>query len=378
MIKILAPLRFIGLGLLLFFVYMFTPLQLNPFHDFSVVYLTNKAFLNGIPIYSYLQQVEFIKAITPPGFEFHPFPYPPWFSLITLFLGKLDMYIAAKVWSFINLIMAFAAIWFLTDGWSRNKRVVAIVLAVLFTPFLGLFSVGQFTGPIVLGSAIIIYANKKKVLPLFILGMFFLTFKPHLGGPIFLAMMIWIFAYKDEFGKKAMLFFIPIMGVVSAIGFIMDPNWIVNYPRSLMQYSSLPGVDVCNKCASLLAKIILLPWANISKPLAYGVAFVLILLEIIVLLKYVPSVFAKIDGAISVSIFAALLFLPYTMLYDYTLLFIPWIFVWAKNKFFAIFPLFSYLIISQDENGGFVLPLLCLLLFGFYIASYMPQRPHVV
>jgi hypothetical protein len=343
-----------------------------------VVYLTNKAFLYGIPIYSYPQQVEFIKALTPPGFEFHPFPYPPWFSLITLFLGFLEIAIAAKVWSFLNLMMVITSIWYLTEVWLRTKRVVAIVLAVLFTPFLGLFFVGQFSGPIFLGSAMIIYAHKKRVLPLFLLGMFFLTFKPHLGGPIFLAMMIWIFAYKDEFGKKALLFFIPLMGVVSAIGFIMDPNWIANYPRSLMQYSSLPGVDVCNKCASLLAKIILLPWANISKPLAYGVAFVLILLEIIVLLKYVPSVFAKIDGAISVSIFAALLFLPYTMLYDYTLLFIPWIFVWAKNKFFAIFPLLSYLIISQDENGGFVLPLLCLLLFGFYIASYMPQRPHVV
>lgn len=367
-----------GLVLVLLVLYMVLPLSIDPYNDFSVVYFTNNAYLHGIPIYSYAEQLEYISGLTPSGFEFHPFPYPPWFSLSTLLLGMLDIFAAFKLWSFLSMAMILTSVWLLTVGWGKIQRLSAMVLSAFFLPSIGLVLIGQFSGPILFGASLLVFTQKKQSLPLRLLGMFLLTFKPHLGSPILLGWLIWVFLHKDQFGWRSLSWFIGLMTATVGISFLIDKYWFTSYLQSLAQFSALPGVLDCHQCSSLYARIIQLPGVQIPKDINIVLSAVLLAGTVFSMARRNPRVIESMDGVVSSSILLSLLFLPYLLQYDYILLLVPWVMVFRNHSKVGFMPPLSFLALLPGGNGAFVLPVLCLLVFGLYLLDYNPRSTNAV
>jgi hypothetical protein len=158
---------------------------------------------------------------------------------------------AATLWFELNLVMLFLSVWLLTDGWKGRPRLIAVLLALFFIPVLGALSVGQYDLPVLLGVSLLVYSIRKENVPLTVLGLVLLTFKPHIGALALLAILAWLFGYKKSFGQKVMLPLIGVGNVLFITGFIADPAWVVSYPRMLMSYQDEGNVSACSECASL-------------------------------------------------------------------------------------------------------------------------------
>ena len=107
---------------------LYIPNSLPVGSDFSAIYFTDLALVNDIPIYD-IPKMELL-ALQASGnprenFFMPRFPYPPWYSLSTFYLGWLHIQAAATLWFEINLVMLFLSVWFLTDGWSGRLRLIA-------------------------------------------------------------------------------------------------------------------------------------------------------------------------------------------------------------------------------------------------------------
>src|ERR1700690_2254161 len=169
-------------SLLFLFVFVLLPLPLPAYLDFQVIYHADLGLLHGIPIYDHAGQVNMIAgfANVPPDQVFVlPFPYPPWYALATLWLALLPVGLAVRLWFGLNLLMLFASIWLMTDGWTGSKRLVSFLPPFLFLPVLGALFVGQYVFPVLLGAALWVYAADKERPILIALASALLTFKPH-------------------------------------------------------------------------------------------------------------------------------------------------------------------------------------------------------
>ncbi len=69
---------------------------------------------------------------------------------------------------------------------------IAFPLALFFLPVLGALSVGQYDFPVLLGTSLLIYSLRKENVALTVLGIVLLTFKPHVGALILLAVLGWL------------------------------------------------------------------------------------------------------------------------------------------------------------------------------------------
>src|SRR5689334_4316928 len=105
--------------ILIFGVALFVPTSLPVNSDFSALYNTDLAIVNRIPIYD-LPKVEVLaqqhSGIPAKNFFLARFPYPPWYTVSTFYLGWMSARAAATLWFEFNLTMLFLSIWFLTDG----------------------------------------------------------------------------------------------------------------------------------------------------------------------------------------------------------------------------------------------------------------------
>src|SRR5687767_12119000 len=186
---------------------LYVPNSLPVHSDFSAIYNTDLALVNGIPIYD-LAAVEAIavqhSGIPPEKFFLARFPYPPWYALSTFYLGLLPAKAAATLWFELNLVMLFFSIWFLTDGWSPRLRLITFPLALFFLPVLGALSVGQYDFPVLLGISMLIYSLQKENVVLTTFGAVLLTFKPHIGALILLSVLIYLILRGDNFGRRAL------------------------------------------------------------------------------------------------------------------------------------------------------------------------------
>src|SRR5688572_12670749 len=69
--------------------------------DFSAIYNTNLALVNGIPIYDQAAVRAFaqpLSGIPDESFFLSRFPYPPWYALSTFYLAYLSPSSAATLW----------------------------------------------------------------------------------------------------------------------------------------------------------------------------------------------------------------------------------------------------------------------------------------
>lgn len=352
---------------------LYLPNALPVNSDFSALYYTDLALVRRTPIYD-LEAVEEIalratKNAQPGKFFLARFPYPPWYALATFYLGLLPAQAAAALWFELNLAMLFLSVWLLTDGWSGRLRLIAFPAALMFLPTLGTLAVGQYDFPILLGTALTIYAARRKHAAFSALGIALLTFKPHLGALTILAALFWLIVQKNDFGRRTLRLTVLSSISLFAAGFIADPNWIVNYPAMLLTYGSEGNVSACSECVSLP---VYLSRALFDGSLARAAALAAILLLICLALFFIRrrTLAHSHETLFAATTLGALLVSPYLYNYDFTLLLIPFAILVRENnlpqRIFVAFcyalPTIAILAFGRSGGGALIVAALCVAL----------------
>jgi hypothetical protein len=311
------------------------PIPLAIDSDFQVLYYTNLGMLNGVDVYDQAGKIQMISEIkgVPLNMDFIPqFAYPPWFALSTFYLGWFSIQQAAVLWFEINLLMIFLSIWYLTENWSARSRLPAFPAAVLFLPVLGMLVVGQYDLPVLLGASMLIYAIRHRHVPLLTLSMAFLTFKPHIGGLILLAGLIYLLLNREHFGARVFIYIMAMGIFLFAVGFLADAAWPVNYFNSLVNYSGLKHITSCSECAS--ASIWLSKWSGGSSGLSQSslIALLLLIATISGLLMIRPFIWKSHNVFITAAVFVTIIASPYLYNYDYILLIVPFVVLLDQTK----------------------------------------------
>lgn len=331
--KLLAPLSFFLLAILLPVIALTIPSSLPANTDFSALYNTDLALVHRVPIYD-LQKVEALavqySGIPPEKFFLARFPYPPWYALSTFYVGFMPAQAAATLWFELNLVMLFLSVWFLTDGWSGRMRLAAFPLALFFFPVLGALAVGQYDFPVLLGASLLIYSLRRKNVALTILGMVLLTFKPHIGALILLSALAWLFYNGGDFRWRVMGPLIITVLALFAVSFLADPLWMISYPKMLLGYQSEGNVSSCSECASLpmwLSR----RFVDGSLSAAAWIAIVL-LCVLVIFFSIRRSLLRSHEPLLSAALLVTLIASPYLYNYDFLLLLVPFAVLFHKNN----------------------------------------------
>jgi hypothetical protein len=379
--NILFPLSIVLLIIILPAIALYIPTSLPAHSDFSAIYNTNLALVHRVPIYD-LEKVEALAVqyagIPPEKFFLARFPYPPWYALSTFFLGWMPAKAAATLWFELNLAMLFLSVWFLTDGWPGRWRLIAFPLSLFFLPVLGALSVGQYDFPVLLGTSLLIYSLRKENVPLTVLGIVLLTFKPHVGALILLSAAGWLIYDRREFGKRLMRPLSAAVVILFLTGFIPDPTWIVSYPRMLLNYQSEGNVSSCSECASL--PVTLSRWFfDGSLTTAVGIALVL-LLAFVVILYFFRSFLKTHELLLSTALLVTLVVSPYLYNYDFLLLLVPFA-VSVNNSSLLqkitvllcyLLPTFALLLYGRAGNISLIVVAIVMLVF-LYARTHAPH-----
>ena len=313
---------------------LYVPNSLPVHSDFSAIYNTDLALMNGIPIYD-LAAVEAIavkvSGIPADKFFLARFPYPPWYALSTFYLGLLPAKAAGTLWFELNLIMLFLSVWLLTDGWPPRWRLIAFPLALFFLPVLGALAVGQYDFPVLLGASLLIYSLRRENAALTTLGTVLLTFKPHIGALVLLSVLIYLFAGRSSFGRRAVRSILLAGVFLFMIGFVADPAWPVSYPKMLLNYQAEGNVTDCSECASL--PVWLSRWfldGSLAKAalIAGGLLIALAVLFFVKRNVWLQSS----ELLITCTVLVTLLVSPYLYNYDFILLLVPFAFLIKNGK----------------------------------------------
>jgi len=299
-----------------------------------VIYFANTALLQGAPLYDQPAQeaaIANLAGLPANEISLHPFPYPPWYALVTLPLVKLSIAIAARFWLELNLVMLLVSVWLLTGGWESRKRLSAFVGALVFMPVLGALYVGQYVFPVLLGLALLSFSLKKNKTALIALAAALLTFKPHLGGLALVALIVYLWIYRDSFGKRSLWLTIATGIFLFSIGFLADSAWPLNYLRSITGYGQIPGVQTCEICSSL--PVTVARWLGLpGMQSAFDIAGLLLLI-FLGLLIWKRSWWESPNFMVASVTLVTLLVSPYLLNYDFVLLLVPiLILAGAANK----------------------------------------------
>lgn len=303
---------------------LLAPLPIPYYQDFSVSYFSNRALLHGIPLYDYPAQLEWVRAQTGPAFEFHPYPYPPWYALLTLPVALLPIEAAARWWFLLNLTMIAAAVWLLTPRWSVLARWLGILAAVLFIPAFGLLIVGQYSAPVLLGMALFIWAARRQSPSGVAAALGLMTFKPHIGLFAALAAFAWLLFHPSAtFARRAIVITALLAMGLALSGLLADSHWPQTYLTSLMRYREIPGVQTCGLCASLSIALLRLLTGQASTGQAALLSLALGMGLFALLFWRFRTQGRNPDVLMSLAIVFTLLIDPYLLNYDYLLLLLP-------------------------------------------------------
>ena len=327
---------------------LYVPNSLPAHSDFSALYNTDLALVNGIPIYD-LEAVEAIavkaSGIPAENFFLARFPYPPWYALGTFFLGLLPAKAAATLWFELNLVMLLLSVWLITDGRSGHLRLIAFPLALFFLPVLGALSVGQYDFPVLLGTSLLIYSLREKNATLTTLGAILITFKPHIGALILLSALIYLIVNGSNFGRRALRSILIAGALLFIVGFVADPAWPITYPKMLLGYQGEGNVLSCSECTSL--PVWLSRWffdGSLSTATTIAVVLLVMLIGIFFTRRNVLLKSSELFLTTALSI--TLLSSPYLYNYDFLLLLVPFAILISmeSNLFQRSIIILSYLI----------------------------------
>lgn len=303
---------------------LLAPLPIPYYQDFSVMYFSGKALLIGIPLYDYAAQLQWVRALTRPNFEFHPYPYPPWYALMTLPLTLLPMAAAARMWFLLNLTMIGSAAWLLAPRWRPPLRLLAILAAVMFIPAFGLLIVGQYSAPVLLGAALFAWAAGRQSPWGLAAALGLMTFKPHIGLFLALAGLGWlVWRRQAAFARRAMALTALLAGFLAIFGLLADSRWPLAYLDSLLRYQAIPGVQSCGLCASLPVGLMRLVTGQANTGQAAFLSILLGLGLLGLLLGRFRQKPVEPPGLMSLAAVFTLLIDPYLLNYDYLLLLVP-------------------------------------------------------
>ena len=353
------------------------PLPIPPYLDFQVIYHADMGLLRGIPIYDHAGQVNMIAAlahVSPEQVYILPFPYPPWYALVTLPLALLPITIAARLWFGLNLLMLFASVRLLTDGWEPRKRLASFPVAFFFWPILGSMFVGQYNFPVLLGAALFAYSLQNQKVGLAAVAAALLTFKPHLGILVLLIGLVYLLFRRDEFSRRALFYILGAGVFLFLIGFLADHAWPLNYLHSLLAFQRDSSVSSCGLCASLPVALISIFGGQSNFVLAslIGLAILIILLLWLGLSRRI--VFRDASIAIAMAILVTLLSSPYLLNYDFILLILPFfllagrahtLFEWSVMIFAYLLPFIALDIWYRQGNFVLLISTFILLLLLF-------------
>jgi hypothetical protein len=356
--------------------------------DFSAMYNTDLALVNGVPIYD----LEAVRAFAQPrsgipdeSFFLARFPYPPWYALSTFYLGFLSPSSAATLWFEMNLIILFLSAWLLTDDWPGRTRLFALPAAFLFLPVLGALIVGQYDFPVLLGTSLLFFGLKREKIPVVVLGAVLVTFKPHIGGLIFLFLLIWLFLQGNEFGRRSLKYIALVLCGLILSGFLADSQWISRYAAMLLGYQSEGNVTSCSECISLPMLISRGVFDGSLRTAILLAGSLLLLLAIFYYLQ--RSVFMKSAVVfMTAGVFATVLVSPYFYNYDFILLLVPFAVIlgqiksWGVRIILGVCYLAPYLALGlYGRNGNAALIVITLILYLlFYLkikAIDVPAQP---
>ena len=358
------------IGLLYLTVFLLLPDGIFSFHqDFSVLYYTTLALKHGIAVYDHSQQITFLQNITPAGFQFHPFPYPPWFALAAFPLSFAPAAFAAKLWAAANFAMLTASGWLLSAGFRSWLRKAAVAALVLFAPSLGLLIVGQFSAPVLLGVALLAHSLPRKNIPASVAGLLLLSFKPHLGLIGGLAILPWLNTQRS-FAWQLAKAFGGTMLVTGLASLLADPHWPLAYFASLRQYSLLPGVAGCEHCASLSA---LAGRAWFSNDWLYPTGVGAFVIAMAIAWWQKPGLFLQPLMALAASYCIGLAFLPYIQRYDLILIAPAWFGVAGKKPAWLLLAPASYLILVSTPAMQVTLAILPVMVGLVYLLGYIDR-----
>ena len=168
-----------------------------------------------------------------------------------------------------------------------------------------------------------IYAIRHQRLALTSIGAALLTFKPHVGIPIFLAVLIYFFYLRDLFSRRALAWIFSGVALLCVIGLIADPLWLIDYPLSFLAYQAGADIASCAACDSLPSWLAthLIPNPTLSQMTLIGAVLFVILIFLFGLIR---SRLLKLpDYLLNVSILIVLLANSHLYNYDFILLLIP-------------------------------------------------------
>jgi len=325
---------------------LYFPNSLPTDSDFGAVYNASVALVRRVPIYD-VPAVTAVAAenagVPVDKFFLAPFPYPPWYSLSTFYLGWFPIQSAATLWFELNLTMLFLSVWFLTDGWSGRLRLIAFPLGLFFLPVIGAIAIGQNVFPVLLGGAMLVYSLRKENVALTTLGAVLITFKPHIGALMALSVLVYLIAsrnrlalpkeHRDDvssiegFGRRALRSILFAGVFVFVTGFITDPAWHIRYPNMLLgltseNYGSGSDASLCVKCASL--PVWLSRWVFDGSLTTAALIALAVLIALFVLFFPVRTSFLKHpDLLLNSALLATLLASPYLCNYDFIFLLMP-------------------------------------------------------
>jgi hypothetical protein len=316
------------LVIVLLAVAILVPIPLDPYQDFQVLYRADRGILQGIALYDQAGQAQMVAddlGVSVDKVFVLPFPYPPWFAVITLPLALLPIDVAVRMWLLLNIAMLLASVWLLTDGWGPHKRLYSFIAALLFLPVLGALIVGQYVFPAILGMSLIMYALKHQRVGLTALGMALVTFKPHIGIFVLLVVLAHLLLRRDEFGRRA-FWATAFAGIILfIIGFLADRAWPVTYFQSLFNFKDVSECEICVSLPLTIARMLGLGFDQ-SAPVAG------ILLAALVAL-FIGSRYRLGDEA-SVAFFVcvALSVNPYLLNYDFSFAIVPLFYLAGSAK----------------------------------------------
>ncbi|PWH12577.1 MAG: hypothetical protein DDG60_12365 [Anaerolineae bacterium] len=347
---------------------LWAPLPIPSYQDFSVLYFSDAALLNAIPLYDYPTQLDWVRAQTRPDFEFHPYPYPPWYALVTLPVAFLPIEAAARLWFLLNLTMIAVSVWLLTPHWKVSARWFSILLAALFIPAFGLLVVGQYSAPVLLGAALFVWAAQRQSPWGLAISLVLMTFKPHIGLFLVLAGFGWLtLQRKHPFARQAIGLTVALGLLLIAIGFLADTRWPLTYLASLLRYREIPGVQTCGLCASLPIGLMRLLTGQTNTAQAAIVSIVLGAGLLGFVLWQFGSKLTAPRLLMCLAILFTLLVDPYLLNYDYILLLLPLIILTQQVRapFARLGLLIAYLLpwlaLAFGRQGNPVLALSALL-----------------
>lgn len=295
------------------------PLPIASNLDFSQVYITNRALLQGNTIYGPLEKIGDLP--TSVISDRQPLANPPWHYTLLLPLGVISPWLAARVWAWINMLLILSAGILLTQRSSRRARALTLLAVLLSAPVQAQLVTGQFT--LVLLGICALAPPLEQSGRLILLGcvLALATDKPHLGLPIVAGIFLWLWSRKRSYVAPTLTSWVISIAALLGYSLLIDPTIPHYYASSVSALTSHEVNRVCDTCSSLsLAIQSLLPNTESSPWMArFLVAIPLGLSLLYPCIRWAPDLGIYMAGLMCSTILSA----PYIRNYDYVLLIFP-------------------------------------------------------